>query len=345
MATLTWVGILLCLSQSAVLSGLNLAFFSLSKLELEIGAKKGDKRALRMLALRRDANFALVTILWGNVAVNVLLALLSGSVLSGVAAFLFSTVVITLFAEIAPQAYFSRNALPVGAALSPVLRLYQLVLFPIAKPTALVLDNWLGPEAVRFFPERDLREVIKLHMASSETDIARMEGQGALNFLELDDVPFAEEGEEVDPRSVVRLPFENDRPEFPSIEPHGTDEFLRRLHSSGKKWIVVVDDREEPRLLINSDELIRDAIFNPASFNPYRHCHRPIVTQREHAKLGELLQRLTVVPRHGEDDVVEYDVILLWGDQKRVITGSDILGRLLRGISRRATPRSRAAPA
>ena len=38
---------------------------------------------------------------------------------------------------------------------------------------------------------------------------------------------------------------------------------------------------------------------------------------------------------HGTNDVVDEDFILLWGEQKRVITGSDILGRLLRGITYR----------
>ena len=36
----------------------------------------------------------------------------------------------------------------------------------------------------------------------------------------------------------------------------------------------------------------------------------------------------------GEDDVIDEDIILLWGEEKKVITGSDILGRLLRGIVR-----------
>src|SRR5690554_7523388 len=76
MTLLTWIGILLCLSQSAMFSGLNLAYFSINKLELEIEARRGNPRARRVRALRRDANFLLVTILWGNVAVNVLLALL-----------------------------------------------------------------------------------------------------------------------------------------------------------------------------------------------------------------------------------------------------------------------------
>lgn len=29
---------------------------------------------------------------------------------------------------------------------------------------------------------------------------------------------------------------------------------------------------------------------------------------------------------------IDHDIILLWGDTKKVITGSDILGRLLQGI-------------
>ncbi|NIQ31706.1 MAG: DUF21 domain-containing protein, partial [Acidobacteria bacterium] len=80
----TWAGIAFCLSQSAMFSGLNLAFFSVSRLQLEAEAEQGNAAALRVLRLRDDANFLLCTILWGNVSVNVLLALLSESVLAGV---------------------------------------------------------------------------------------------------------------------------------------------------------------------------------------------------------------------------------------------------------------------
>jgi len=49
-------------------------------------------------------------------------------------------------------------------------------------------------------------------------------------------------------------------------------------------------------------------------------------------RLGDTISRLRVQPvRHG-DDVVDEDVIILWNEEKRIITGSDILGRLLRGI-------------
>ena len=90
-----WLLIVVCVSQSAMFSGLNIAFFSLSRLRLESESSHGNVSATRILALRRDSNFLLTTILWGNVGINVLLTLLSSSVLLGISAFLFSTIIIT----------------------------------------------------------------------------------------------------------------------------------------------------------------------------------------------------------------------------------------------------------
>ena len=122
MENLIWIGIAVCLMHSAMFSGPNLAFFSLSRLRLEAEAGAGNKRAARILVLRRDANFLLTTILWGNVGINVLLTLLSNSVMAGVSAFVFSTFLITFLGEIIPQAYFSRSAMTMASLLSPVMR-------------------------------------------------------------------------------------------------------------------------------------------------------------------------------------------------------------------------------
>ena len=52
--------------------------------------------------------------------------------------------------------------------------------------------------------------------------------------------------------------------------------------------------------------------------------------------LGKVLSRLKVYPEAEADDVIDDDLVLVWGrDDKRVITGADILGRLLRGIALR----------
>jgi metal transporter CNNM len=116
-----WLGIIASIALSALFSGLNLAIFTLSQLRLQLEADGGNKDAARVLDLRKKSNDVLATVIWGNVGTNVFLTLLSGSVLAGLGAFFFSTVMITLFGEIVPQAYFSRNALRMTARFLPFL--------------------------------------------------------------------------------------------------------------------------------------------------------------------------------------------------------------------------------
>ena len=127
-----FVGIFFCLTQSAIFSGLTLGLFGLSRLKLEIEVESGNKAALKVLELRKDANLLLTTLLWGNVSINVLLTLFTDSVLAGLWAFFFSSICIALFGEILPQAYFSRNALRMGIVLSPVIRFYRFFLYPVS---------------------------------------------------------------------------------------------------------------------------------------------------------------------------------------------------------------------
>jgi metal transporter CNNM len=74
---LTWIGIAFCVGQAGIFSGLNLAIFSVSRLRLEVEAADGSRYASKLLALRVDSNLSLAPIIWGNVASNVLLTLLS----------------------------------------------------------------------------------------------------------------------------------------------------------------------------------------------------------------------------------------------------------------------------
>ncbi|MGB6018028.1 MAG: DUF21 domain-containing protein [Sulfurimonadaceae bacterium] len=328
-----WLGIAFCVSQSAMFSGLNLAFFSISKMRLKIEMSHGNRAAEKVLAMREDANFLLTTILWGNVGINVLLTLLSNSVMAGAMAFLFSTVIITLFGEIAPQAYFSRHALRMASALAPILRLYQLLLWPLAKPSAKVLDLWLGREAVQFFRENEIEEMIRMHIRERDSEITHVEGKGALNFLAIDDLKVSEEGERIDPLSIIPLQFEGNRPVFPVITSSAEDRFLRRVNKSKKSWIILTDMRDNPRLVIDADGFINAALFEFDTFEPREHCHRPMIISNMESTLGDTLSGLQVDAEHTEDDVIDEDIILIWGEDRRIITGADILGRLLRGIA------------
>lgn len=335
METTTWLGIIFCLIQSAIFSGLNLAFFSLGRLQLEVDAVE-DMHAKRVLLLREDSNFLLTTILWGNVGINVLLALLSNSVMTGLIAFVFSTFVITIFGEILPQAYFSRNALRMASYLSPVIRIYQFILYPVAKPSALFLDAWLGKEAKTYYREGDLKAIIQKHIEANEAEVETLEGIGALNFLDIDDLGVLDEGEAIDAKSIIPLPAKVDFPLIPDFSSEPDDPFLKMINRSGHTWVILTDENSnQPLLVMDADGFLRATMFNKKPVDPYFYCHRPIMIKDSKTSLGEAIHELKISENsdRDHDGVIENDVILIWGDEKRIITGADILGRLLKGVT------------
>jgi len=330
---LVGAGAALCLLQAGIFSGLNLALLGVSRLRLEVEARGGNADADTVLTLRRDANFLLASILWGNVAVNVGFTLLTDSLLSGLLAFGLSTLGITLLGEILPQAWFSRNAIAIGARLAPMVRVWQVLLWPLARPTGWVLDAIVGPEGVTFFRERDVQSLLELQMAEG-TEMSRMEALGAMNLLELDDVPVSSLGEPLHPDSIIGLPCQDGRPVLPAFALTLDDPFVQQVAAARRHWVVLTDpDGHEPLLVLDAGRFLRRLVTARAPFDARVCCHRPIVVRDPHQPLGQVVRRLEVEPEHPDDDVVDRDVILYWHEQeRRVVTGADLLGWILRGI-------------
>lgn len=328
-----WPGIVVCAVLSALFSGLNLAIFSLSQVRLQLEADAGNADAARVLALRKESNQVLATLIWGNVGTNVVLTLLSESVLAGLGAFFFSAFVITMLCEIVPQAYFSRNALRMTTLCLPFLNFWRIALYPLAKPTVLLLDWWLGPEGISYLRERDVRALVA-RAAASGGDIGKLEATGVQNFLDLDDLLVTDEGEVVHAQSIISLAQASDRCVLPSFTASPDDPFLRQVNASGMKWVIVTNPAGEPLFVLDSHHFLRDAFFSPLG-QPEGGCwHRPVIVRDMKTRLGDVIGRLTVVQEEAGDDVIDNDLILVWGEQRRIITGSDLLGRLLRGIVR-----------
>jgi metal transporter CNNM len=327
-----WLGVIGCVTLSGLFAGLNLAIFSLSQLRLQVEADGGNKDAARVLDLRKNSNQILATVIWGNVGTNVLLTLLSDSVLAGLAAFFFSAVVITLFGEIVPQAYFSRNALRMTARFLPFLIFWRAVLFVLAKPTAVLLDWWLGVEGITYLRENDVRSLVA-RAAASGGDIGKLEAIGVQNFLDLDDLKMSEEGEIIHSDSIISLPLESGRCRLPAFTASPDDPFLRKVHASGKKWVIVTDLAGEPAFVLDSHHFLRDALFGRPNTARPACWHRPVLVRDPQTKLGDVIGSLRVTQERPDDDVIDDDLIVLWSTQKRIITGSDLLGRLLRGIA------------
>ena len=332
---ITWLAIGFCITQSAMFSGLNLAFFSIARLRLEIEAEDlNNQAAKKVLQIRKDSNFLLATILWGNVGINVLLTLLSNSVLFGVASFLFSTVVITFFGEIIPQAYFSRNALKMASFLSPIIRFYQILLFPVAKPSSLLLDFWLGKEGVEYVSQQILESYLErvTKEKDMDIDIDKVEGTGALNFLRLDDLMVSEEGENLLEQSIINLEFIDGRPVIPSYERGLHDPFIQKIIWHKKKWTILTDAQTKDCYILNSDDFVRELLVNNHGADINNHLFKPVKVSPE-MNVSDAIVALKTGTADTGDHPIKNDVIIIWGESsKRIITGADILARLLRGI-------------
>ncbi len=96
---------------------------------------------------------------------------------------------------------------------------------------------------------------------------------------------------------------------------------------------------DRPSFVLDAHHFLHDALFNTTSVDPEIYWHRPIVVTDMRTPLRSVIGRMRVKSEHSEDDVIDNDLILVWGDQKRIITGSDLLGRLLRGIVTRDADR------
>ena len=101
--------------------------------------------------------------------------------------------------------------------------------------TALFLNADFGGNLTHCLRKRDFHALLLKHVEAGSTDVGRLEATGALNFLDLDDIVALEEGEPVDPRSIIRLPIKSGWPVLPAFERTPSDVFLRQLDASGRR--------------------------------------------------------------------------------------------------------------
>ena len=130
------------LTLSAMASGSEVAFFSLTRTDLEELESRSDIAAKRVLDLLSNRDRLLATILVANNMVNICLVIvvtqLVGEIFtfSGVWEFIFNTVVITflllLFGEIMPKVFSQTNPVKMSALLSLPLKFLRRLVYPLA---------------------------------------------------------------------------------------------------------------------------------------------------------------------------------------------------------------------
>jgi metal transporter CNNM len=183
--TILLLEILILVGMSAVCSGLNIALMSLSIADLRRKAKLGNVKAKNVLPFRKNSHLALASILFSNVAVISASSLVLEHHLNGWLAGLVSTLLIVVFGEVLPQAWFARYALTFCATLAPLLRLMIIVTYPVSKPLQLLLDKIIGHEDHRLHSRSELGMIIGEHLNSGASELDEDEVEimrGALNL-------------------------------------------------------------------------------------------------------------------------------------------------------------------
>jgi metal transporter CNNM len=195
----------------------------------------GHADAKLVYPIRAKGNELLVSLLVGNVIVNAALTVVvdkilpGDTVISAIFTILFSTILITFFGEILPQAIFKKKGLEFGAMLSPYLRTYLKLVSPVARPIAHIIDKTVGPELPSFYSTDELVKILEEHEKSDQSDIEADEIAIVRNAINFGDKLVHEV---MTPKSVVASVSKGE-----ILSP----EVLQELHKSGHSRFPVID--------------------------------------------------------------------------------------------------------
>lgn len=303
---------LVLLALSAAFSGLNIGLMTLSPTDLKRKAEHGDKNAAILYPVRQNGNYLIVCLLLGNVAVISALSLVLESVTSGILAGLLTTALVTIFGEILPQAFFSRNAMAISVRFVWLLKIVFVVLWPVAKPASIALDNWLGEELPTIHTKDELSRIVEEHSQHHDSPIDADESRivaGALTFSDLkasdimtpiEQAVMLDDDLILDSRSIVQI--------------------RNSKHTRFPVW-----DRDEKRMvgLLHIKDLIGAGLDKPVS-----HYMRPKLHEiGENTRLDTVLSRFTQTKSHMfvvENDVRDIVGIITLEDVIEQIIGQDI---------------------
>ncbi|QTD36669.1 gliding motility-associated protein GldE [Polaribacter batillariae] len=200
---LNGIALLLLLLSSALVSGTEVAFFSLSQTDLNELSNNGKEQNIVVTLLERPRKL-LATILITNNFINILIVLLFASLAETLfgnfdyslnlilfqvpVRFLLEIILVTflilLFGEVLPKVYASRNALRFSKAMSKFIHTINIFLTPFTLPL-ISLTKWiekkLGSKGTNFSVET-LSQALELTSQGATTKDEQKILEGIVNF-------------------------------------------------------------------------------------------------------------------------------------------------------------------
>lgn len=227
------IGVVLLLVISGFFSGAETALIAANRYRLSYLARRGDRRAERVRALVADRERLLATILVGNNFANIAASVLATTLAIGLAgergaiyATLLMTIVVLIFAEIAPKTLAARYPERVSYMVAGPLSILVKLLYPVAGAAVAVANVILAllgksggePTAMS---EEDIKGMISL--GDEEVSITRdkrtmLRGVFRLGDIAIEDVMI--------PRTKV-VALDVDAPVHEMLETMRTSGFTR----------------------------------------------------------------------------------------------------------------------
>eukprot|EP00934_Nitzschia_sp_Nitz4_P000902 Nitzschia sp. Nitz4//scaffold36_size144017//128307//129851//NITZ4_003116-RA/size144017-processed-gene-0.94-mRNA-1//-1//CDS//3329549546//902//frame0 len=149
----------------AVVAGLFLGLLTLDAFDLRVIERstmdeEEKHHAASLYPIVKDRHFLLVTLLIMNALAYEILPLFLDEMLPGWMVLIVSTTMVLLFGEIIPSAIFTGpQQLSLGYQMIPLVKVFMVLLYPVAKPCAILLDYIIhGPEGEDLTQEQYNRE-------------------------------------------------------------------------------------------------------------------------------------------------------------------------------------------
>lgn len=186
----------LLLACSALISGAEVALFSLNRTDIENGLENKSKRIEIIAKLLARPKKLLATILVANnfinIAIVILFAFLGSTVFEGITPailrFLVEVIIVTflilLFGEILPKIYASRNRVKFAVFMAYPLRVLDILLSPLSLPMrriTLTIHNKLGKQKSNLSVDQ-LSRALELTSADDTTKEEQKILQGIVSF-------------------------------------------------------------------------------------------------------------------------------------------------------------------
>jgi len=306
---------------SALTSGSELAFFSLSPEDIKNIKKEKSKRASTILSLYGEPEKLLSTILVGNnlinVAITILSAFLSRRIFefsgSQLTRFLIEVVVITfiiiLFGDIIPKVYATRNHLAVVYSMASPLHTLEKIFKPVTSvlmlSTRIVKNKKLQNK--QNISIDDLSDALEL--TSGELEEEEKILKGIVNFGNI-------------PANAIMCP----RVDVTAIDiKSGFNKVIDVIVKSGFSRIPVYSGSFDNVVGILYAKDILPYLGNPDSFK-WQHLIRPPYFVPETKKINELLKEFQVRKIHMAIVIDEY------GGTSGIVTLEDILEEIVGDI-------------